>query len=74
MVSDVSVLYSISIKLTPPASMFTSQVHGRSKAKNLRGPLKDMTMKNIITIGYTNSVRSTLLLGGSGGMPPTGKF
>ena len=38
------------------------------------GPLKAMAMKNIINFGYTNSVQSTLLLGGSGGMPPTGKF
>jgi len=30
------------------------------------GPLKAMAMKNIITFGYTNSVWSTLLLGGLG--------
>jgi len=27
-----------------------------SKAKNLRGALKAMAIKNIITFGYTNSV------------------
>jgi len=36
------------------------------------GPLKAMAMKNN-NIGYTNSVRSTLLLGRLGACP-TGKF
>jgi len=40
-------------------------MHGHSKTKNLRGPLKAMAMKNIILL-----LGSTLLLGGSGGMPP----
>jgi len=38
------------------------------------GPLKAMAMKNIITCGYTNSVRSTLLQGGSGGILPQENF
>ena len=42
---------------------------GVASQKNLRGPLKAMAMKNI-NFGYTNSVQSTLLLGGSAGMPP----
>jgi len=63
---------------TPPYDIYALplvHIHGRSKAKNLRGgPLKAMAMKSNINFGYTNSMRSTLLLGGSGGMPPQENF
>jgi len=47
---------------------------GVARQKIRGGPLKAMAMKKIITFGYTNSVQSTLLLGGSGGMPPQENF
>ena len=44
-------------------------LHGCSKAKNFRGPLKAMA----ISCGYTSSVLHTLLLMGVGGISPTGR-
>jgi len=43
---------------------------GVARQKILGGPTESYGNENIITFRYTNSVQSTLLLGGSGGMPP----